>query len=127
MRRTDKEFKEEVLRRSRKYRAEQAKRRRTVLMTAACVLIIAVGVQGLLPHSFKAADNAAPESMKQDAADAGLENIVTMLMRRIRASSDVTMAHARQVQRAHERRGEHVPLNIPLRGGIDGESESVLK
>ena len=68
MRRTDKEFKEEVLRRSRKYRAEQAKRRRTVLMTAACVLIIAVGVQGFLPHSFKAADNAAQESMKQESA-----------------------------------------------------------
>lgn len=68
MRRTDREFKEEVLCRSRKYRAQQAKRRRTVLMTAACVLICAVGVQGLLPHTFKAADNAAPESMKQESA-----------------------------------------------------------
>lgn len=52
-----------------------------------------------------------------------MEKIVTMLMRRIRASSDVSMEHALQVQRAHSRRGEHVPLDIPLRGGIDGESE----
>ena len=43
------------------------------------------------------------------------------LMRRIRASSDVSMAHALQVQRAHSRRGEYVPLNIPLRGGIETE------
>jgi len=53
------------------------------------------------------------------SAGSDLENIVTMLMRRIRASSDVTMAHAKQVQRAHERRGEHVPLNIPMRGSVD--------
>ena len=52
-----------------------------------------------------------------------MERIVTMLMRRIRASSDVSMEHALQVQRAHGRRGEHVPLNIPLRGGIGGEDE----
>ena len=52
-----------------------------------------------------------------------LERIVTMLMRRIRASSDVSMEHALQVQRAHSRRGEHVPLEIPLRGGIDGDQE----
>jgi len=52
-----------------------------------------------------------------------MEKIVTMLMRRIRASSDVSMEHALQVQRAHSRRGEHVPLDIPLRGGIDGEIE----
>lgn len=45
-----------------------------------------------------------------------LERIVTLLMRRIRASSDVSVIHARQVQRAHERRGEHVPLDIPMRG-----------
>ena len=53
-----------------------------------------------------------------------LERIVTMLMRRIRASADVTMEHALQVQRAHSRRGEHVPLDIPLRGGIDGDEEA---
>ena len=52
-----------------------------------------------------------------------LERIVTMLMRRIRASADVSMEHALQVQRAHSRRGELVPLDIPLRGGIDGDEE----
>ena len=56
-------------------------------------------------------------------AGSDLERIVTMLMRRIRASSDVSMEHALQVQRAHSRRGEHVPLDIPLRGGIDGDAE----
>lgn len=54
-------------------------------------------------------------------AGSDMEKIVRMLMRRIRASSDVSMEHALQVQRAHERRGEYVPLDIPLRGGIDGE------
>ena len=54
-------------------------------------------------------------------AGSEMEKIVTMLMRRIRASSDVSMAHALQVQRAHSRRGEYVPLNIPLRGGIETE------
>ncbi len=49
-------------------------------------------------------------------AGSDLEQIVTMLIRRIRADSDVSMAHARHVQRAHERRGEHVPLNIPSCG-----------
>ena len=57
-------------------------------------------------------------------AGSDLERIVTMLMRRIRASSDVSMEHALQVQRAHSRRGEHVPLEIPLRGGIDGDREA---
>lgn len=50
-----------------------------------------------------------------------LEQIVTLLMRRIRASADVSMQHALQVQRAHSRRGERVPLDIPMRGGIDAE------
>lgn len=52
-------------------------------------------------------------------AGSDLEKIVAMLMRRIRAGSEVSMEHARQVQRAHERRGEHVPLNIPMRGSMD--------
>ena len=56
-------------------------------------------------------------------AGSELERIVTMLMRRIRASSDVSMEHALQVQRAHGRRGEHVPLEIPLRGGLEEEVE----
>ena len=54
-------------------------------------------------------------------AGSELEKIVTMLMRRIRASSDVSMEHALQVQRAHGRRGERVPLEIPLRGGLAEE------
>jgi len=52
-----------------------------------------------------------------------LETIVTLLMRRIRAASDVSMIHAKHVQRAHERRGEYVPLNIPMRGGMEDGSE----
>ena len=46
-----------------------------------------------------------------------------MLMRRIRASSDLSVEHALQVQRAHGRRGERVPLDIPLRGGLDVEEK----
>ena len=56
-------------------------------------------------------------------AGSDMERIVTMLMSRIRASHDVTVEHALQVQRAHSRRGEFVPLNIPTRGGIEDEAE----
>ena len=56
-------------------------------------------------------------------AGSDMERIVTLLMRRIRASHDVTMEHVLQVQRAHSRRGEFVPLNIPTRGGIEDEAE----
>jgi len=49
------------------------------------------------------------------SAGSELEEIVTLLMRRIRAASDASVIHARHVQRAHERRGEHVPLDIPMR------------
>ena len=66
---------------------------------------------------------AKDNSKALDSAASDMEKIVTMLMRRIRASSDVSMEHALQVQRAHGRRGEHVPLDIPLRGGIGAESE----
>lgn len=52
-----------------------------------------------------------------------MEQVVTMLMRRIRTSHDVSMEHALQVQRAHSRRGLCVPLDIPMRGGVDGQSE----
>ncbi len=56
-------------------------------------------------------------STETDYREGGdLEQIVTMLIRRIRAGSDVAMIHERHVQRAHERRGEHVPLNIPSCG-----------
>ena len=56
-------------------------------------------------------------------AGSELERIVTLLMRRIRASSDLSMEHALQVQQAHSRRGERVPLDIPLRGGLEEEKE----
>lgn len=55
------------------------------------------------------------------SAGSELERIVTLLMRRIRASSDLSMEHALQVQRAHGRRGERVPLDIPLRGGLSDD------
>lgn len=47
-----------------------------------------------------------------------LERIVTLLMQRIRISSEVATEHARSIQRAHSRRGVSVPLDIPMRGGI---------
>ena len=54
--------------------------------------------------------------------DSEIEQVVTMLMRRIRASHELTLRHAEQVQRAHRRRGKYVPLDIPMRGGLeDGE------
>lgn len=67
MRRTDQEFKEEVLRRSRCYRARQAKKRRNTLAVLTCVLVCVVGMYSFWPHAFKSAgtDNAAPESMMQ--------------------------------------------------------------
>ena len=51
-----------------------------------------------------------------------IEQVVTLLLRRIRASHELTLRHAEQVQRAHRRRGKYVPLDIPMRGGLeDGE------
>ena len=55
--------------------------------------------------------------------DSEIEQIVAMLMRRIRASHELTLRHAEQVQRAHARRGNHVPLDIPMRGGMEDEDE----
>lgn len=52
-----------------------------------------------------------------------IEEIVAMLMRRIRASHDLSLRHAEQVQRARGRRGQYVPLDIPMRGGLDGEDD----
>lgn len=51
-----------------------------------------------------------------------LEHIVTLLMHRIRTANEVATEHAWHIQRAHSRRGEFEPLNIPLRGGITDES-----
>ena len=53
--------------------------------------------------------------------DSEIEQVVTLLMRRIRASHELTLRHAEQVQRAHARRGNHVPLDIPMRGGLEDE------
>ena len=52
-----------------------------------------------------------------------IEQVVSMLMRRIRASHELTLRHAEQVQRAHRRRGNNVPLDIPMRGGMEDEDE----
>lgn len=50
-----------------------------------------------------------------------LEHIVTLLIHRIRTSSEVATEHAWHIQRAHSRRGEFVPLDIPMRGSITDE------
>ena len=50
-----------------------------------------------------------------------IEQVVTLLMRRIKASHELTLRHAEQVQRAHARRGNDVPLDIPMRGGMEDE------
>ena len=55
------------------------------------------------------------------SAGSEIEEIVAMLMRRIRASHELSLRHAEQVQRAHARRGNHVPLDIPMRGGMEDE------
>ena len=50
-----------------------------------------------------------------------IERVVGMLMRRIAASHELSLCHAEQVQRAHARRGNVVPLDIPMRGGMEDE------
>ena len=52
-----------------------------------------------------------------------IEDVVTLLMKRIRASHALTLRHAEQVQRAHRRRGKYVPLDIPMRGGLEDDEE----
>ncbi|NLF27670.1 MAG: haloacid dehalogenase-like hydrolase [Clostridiales bacterium] len=52
-----------------------------------------------------------------------LEQVVTELIRRIRVTHELSVRHARQVKRAHERRGEIAPPGITLRGGLEGEDE----
>ena len=54
------------------------------------------------------------------SAGSEIEEVVTLLMRRIRASHELSLRHAEQVQRAH-RRGQFVPLDIPMRGGLEDE------
>ena len=50
-----------------------------------------------------------------------IEQVVSLLLRRICASHELALRHAEQVQRAHARRGNHVPLDIPMRGGMEDE------
>jgi len=50
-----------------------------------------------------------------------IEQVVSLLLRRICASHELSLRHAEQVQRAHARRGNHVPLDIPMRGGMENE------
>ena len=55
------------------------------------------------------------------SAGSELEQVVTELIRRIRATHDLSVRHARQVRRAYERRGERAPLDIAMRGGLEEE------
>ena len=52
------------------------------------------------------------------SAGSEMERIVTMLMRRILATHELSAVHAFQLRAAHERRGKQTPLNVPLRGGL---------
>lgn len=68
MRRTDQEFKAEVLRRSSAYKARRKKRMKQVLTTASCVAVVVMALGIFLPSAFggssmSTADSAAPESM----------------------------------------------------------------
>ena len=55
------------------------------------------------------------------SAGSELEQAVTELIHRIRATHDLSLRHARQVRRAYERRGESAPLDIAMRGGLEEE------
>ena len=47
-----------------------------------------------------------------------IEQVVTMLMRRILATHELNQRHAQQLRLAHDRRGSSSPLNIPPRPGL---------
>ena len=51
-----------------------------------------------------------------------IEQIVTMLMRRILATHELSLRHAQQMQMAQRRRGHNLPLNFPMRGGLAEEA-----
>ena len=51
-----------------------------------------------------------------------IEQIVTMLMRRILATHELSLRHAQQMQMAQRRRGRNLPLNFPMRGGLAEEA-----
>ena len=50
-----------------------------------------------------------------------MEQVVSALIRRIRVTHELSVRHARQVRRAHERSGEPAPLDIIMRGGLEDE------
>jgi len=67
------------------------------------------------------ADFAAPCDYTENGE---LMQIIGELFRRISASHRLSVRHALQVQRARARAGEDVPLDIPMRGGLEeGEGE----
>lgn len=77
MRRTNQEFRDEILRREKAYRARQKQRRKTVLTVALCfVLVIFGGAMSLPLMSGMGAGSAAPEAaapmegLMQSAAEA---------------------------------------------------------
>ncbi|MBQ8087679.1 MAG: haloacid dehalogenase-like hydrolase [Clostridia bacterium] len=55
-------------------------------------------------------------------AGSAMERVVTMLIRRILATHELSYHHALQMQEAQRRRGEFLPLNIPMRGGLMDEA-----
>ena len=55
------------------------------------------------------------------SAGSEMEQIVTLLMRRILVTSELSMYHARQLETAHERRGAAMPLDIAPRSGLTDE------
>lgn len=56
------------------------------------------------------------------SAGSEMEQTVTLLMRRILATHDLSLKHASQLRLAQERRGAHQPLTIAVRGGLTEES-----
>ncbi len=56
------------------------------------------------------------------SAGSEMEQVVTLLIRRILATHNLSLRHAQHVQRAQRRRGEYQPLNIAMRGGLIDES-----
>lgn len=70
MRRTDFEFKQELLHRAREYRVERAAKRRRILTVSACVLLCVVGLYTFRPNIFQksVADTAAPEAWMENSA-----------------------------------------------------------
>lgn len=76
MRRTDQEFKEEILRRCSVYRQKQRRKRKQALTASLCIFMCVTGLYLFWPTVFsaKSADNAAPESMQM--APGGEEQIL---------------------------------------------------